>query len=156
MSILDNDLNISVVVVTFNRAEMLKEILSSLAEQIRCPDEVIIVDNNSTDNTKEIVDSFRGSINIIYVLERGVSIASARNAGVKMASGDIVAFTDDDCVADKEWLYYLEMNFLRDPSIGMVGGEILPYKIQGNIIEEYCTDDALMRMEFSSEKEGPR
>ena len=134
------------VIITFNRAGMLEDVLLSLVRQKRLPDEVVVVDNNSTDSTKEVAEGFKKRLNIRYVFEEGKSIPVARNTGIKNSSGDIIAFTDDDCLTDKEWLYYVELNFIRDPSIGMVGGEILHYKTKGTIIEEFCIEDAMMRV----------
>jgi len=146
MNTLKNKLSISVIIATFNRAKMLEEVLLSLTQQTRPPEEVIIVDNNSSDNTKEIVANFIDKLNIKYVLEKRRGIPVARNTGVKNSSGDIIVFTDDDCIAEKEWLHYLELPFLRDPSIGMVGGEILPQRTKGTLVEEYCIADAVMRV----------
>lgn len=144
----DNKLTISVVIPTFNRAMILKEALESLVAQTRKPDEVVVVDNNSSDNTKEVVENFNHGFNVIYVLEPRQGTSTARNTGIKKASGDIVVFIDDDCVADREWLHHLELPFLRDPSIGLVGGEILGCRVKGTLVEDYCIADALLRVGF--------
>ena len=148
MSMIDEPkkFKISVIIVTYNRAAMLEDALLSLTRQVRLPDEVVVVDNGSSDNTKEIIKSFDSKLVIKYVLEDKRGIPIARNAGIKNSTGDIIAFTDDDCVPDKEWLHYLELPFLRDPAIGMVGGEILACRVKGTIVEDYCIADALMRV----------
>jgi len=132
-----NNLSISVIVITFNRAKSLQKALISLARQERQPDEVIVVDNTSTDNTKEIVLSFRNKLNIKYIYEKRRGIPYARNTGVKNATKDIIAFTDDDCVADRNWLKYLEIPFIKDPHIGVVGGEVSCLKVGQNIVAEF-------------------
>lgn len=132
-----NNLSISVIVVTFNRAKSLQDTLLSLARQERQPDEVIVVDNTSTDNTKEIVLSFRNKLNIKYIYEKRRGIPYARNTGVKNATKDIIAFTDDDCVADRNWLKYLEIPFIKDPHIGVVGGEVSYLKAGKSIVDEF-------------------
>ncbi|MFA5411669.1 MAG: glycosyltransferase family A protein [Candidatus Omnitrophota bacterium] len=137
---------ISVVIPTFNRAKILEEALTSLAAQTRIPDEVVVVDNNSSDNTKEVVESFNHGLKIKYVLEPTQGTSTARNTGIKNASGDIIVFFDDDCVADKEWLHYLEQPFLGDPFIGVVGGEIFACRVKGTLVEDYCIADALLRV----------
>ncbi|HNW43239.1 MAG TPA: glycosyltransferase family A protein [Elusimicrobiales bacterium] len=139
-------LTISVVIVTFNRAEMLGEALASLAVQARLPDEVVVVDNDSSDRTRGVAAGFEGRLPLKYVLEKRRSIPAARNAGVQNSSGDIVVFTDDDCVADRQWLYHLERVFLENPAVGLVGGEILPCRHKGTFVEEFAISDALMRV----------
>lgn len=132
-----SDLSISVIIVTLNRAEYLKDALASLTKQIRPPDEVIVVDNGSTDNTKEVILSFGDRLPIKYVYEGKKGIPHARNAGIKSATNDIIAFTDDDCVAHENWLKYIENTFIRDPNIGAVGGEVSYLKAGYGIIEEF-------------------
>jgi len=154
MDNLKDKLNISVVIVTLNRAMMLEDSLISLTRQTRMPDEVVVVDNGSTDNTREIAENFKSRLNIKYVLEKRKGIPIARNTGVKNSTGEVIVFTDDDCMADKEWLHYLELPFLRDHSIGMVGGEILAQRSKGTVTEDYCIADALMRVGFKPKKEA--
>ena len=119
-----NNLSISVVVITRNRAESLKDALTSLTKQSRQPDEVIVVDNASEDHTMEVALSFSDRLNIKYVYEAERGIPHARNTGIQSATGDIIASIDDDCVADESWLKYIEIPFIRDPNVGVVGGEV--------------------------------
>ncbi|MCG6534401.1 MAG: glycosyltransferase family 2 protein [Syntrophales bacterium LBB04] len=152
----ENKSQISVVIITFNRAQMLADVLASLTEQKRLPDEVVVVDNNSRDDTKQVALSFKDRLNIKYVFEGKQGVSFARNTGIANASGDIIAFIDDDCVAQKEWLYYLELPFLRDPSIGIVGGDILAYRVKGNLIEDFCIAEEMLRVgTFLSKEENP-
>jgi glucosyl-dolichyl phosphate glucuronosyltransferase len=139
-------MKISVIIVTFNRAASLKEALQSLSKQTCYPDEVIVVDNNSNDDTKEVVRRFEGALNIRYVFEEKRGIPFARNAGIEKAQYEIVAFMDDDCRPAHNWLEELVKPFYRDPLIGQVGGEILPHDKPRSIIEEFCNDDAMMRV----------
>lgn len=131
------NLSISVVVVTLNRAKSLQDTLISLARQKRQPDEVIVVDNGSSDNTKEIVLNFKNKLNIKYIYEGQRGIPHARNAGIRNATKDIIAFIDDDCVADRNWLKYLEIPFIKDPRIGVVGGEVSYLKAGQSIVDEF-------------------
>jgi len=138
-------LSISVVVVTLNRAESLQEALRSLIRQERQPDEVIVVDNGSTDNTKEVVLNFKDKLNIKYVYEVQSGIPYARNAGIRNATKDIIAFIDDDCVADRNWLKYLEIPFIKDPHIGVVGGEVSYLKAEQSIVDEFYSKNMPIR-----------
>ncbi len=140
-------LKVTVVIITYNRAEMLKEALASLTTQSRFPDEVLVVDNNSSDHTKAVAESFKGRLNMSYVFEPVQGVSSARNAGIRHAQGDIIVYLDDDCIAEKDWLYYMEIPFIRDPSIGMVGGQIGNCRVKGTLIEDYCIAASLLSVE---------
>jgi hypothetical protein len=117
-------LSISVIIITRSRSRQLKRCLESLAHLARKPEELIVVDNGSTDDTRELVHSYKPSFPVKYVYESQIGIGTARNRGVKESTGDICAFTDDDAVVDPHWLTAIESAFLRDPTIGIVGGLI--------------------------------
>jgi glycosyltransferase involved in cell wall biosynthesis len=85
-----------------------------------------VVDNASTDTTASVALSFQGSLNLKFIREERIGIPYARNAGLRTASGDVLAFIDDDCEAEPEWLAELEKPFLEDPHVGSVGGSVLP------------------------------
>ncbi len=118
--------SISVVVITRSRCAQLKKCLNSVAELERQPDELIVVDNGSTDATADTVAAFRARapFPVRYLYEPTTGVAVARNAGVRAAACDVVAFIDDDAVAEPRWLSAMENAFLRDPRIGVVGGSI--------------------------------
>jgi len=136
-SVTKDSLSISVVIVTLDRAESVRDVLDCLVRQTRQPDEVIVVDNGSKDNTKEVVSSFDGRLNIKYVYEEARGIPFARNAGVRNATGDIIAFIDDDCIADENWLKYIEIPFIRDPNVGVVGGDLSYLEKGESILEKF-------------------
>jgi glycosyltransferase involved in cell wall biosynthesis len=70
-------------------------------EYPKCSYEVIIVDGGSTDGTEELIKEFP---NIRFITEKEHGLAYARNKGVELARGSIIAYTDDDCMVDKFWL----------------------------------------------------
>ena len=129
------DININmkftVVVCTFNRSESLRRMLKSLRDVV-IPDhlscEVIIVDNNSTDDTRlvfeEIEKCFESKIR--YVFENKTGLSNARNRGIREASGEIIAFTDDDVIVDKHWIQNIDKAFKEYSDVVCVGGKILP------------------------------
>lgn len=90
--------------------------------------ELIIVDNNSTDNTKNIVDGFAANTHIKtrYLFEKNQGVSFAKNLGIKYAQGDIIAFTDDDVIVDKTWLTNISKAFEASNAI-CIGGKILPF-----------------------------
>jgi hypothetical protein len=115
-------LGLTVGIITRNRSADLKEALYSLTQQTRPADEVLIVDNGSTDRTRAVVESFRRDLPIAYHYLKEMSIPKARNMVIERASHEIIAFTDDDCILDPNWLRAVEKGFLRAENIGMVGG----------------------------------
>ena len=117
-------LSISVVIITRNRSRMLKRCLEALVKMRKHPQDVIVVDNASTDSTRDVVESFRGARPVRYVYESTPGVSRARNAGCRAAGGDIVAFLDDDAVPTGTWLENIENAFLKSKSIGIVGGAI--------------------------------
>lgn len=123
-------MNISVIICTYNRSESLRRTLQSLKE-MSVPDnigwELLIVDNNSTDKTKEAVNDFIkvSGLNCRYVFESKQGLSNARNRGVKEAGGEIIAFTDDDVIVDKYWLQNMAKVF-KGNNVSCVGGRIFP------------------------------
>jgi hypothetical protein len=138
------ELTISVLIITRNRAELLRKALQSLLDQERPPDEVVVVDNASIDNTQSVAKSFADRIKLKVFYEEKVGIPYARNTGLKHCTKDIIALMDDDCLADNRWLAELEFPFLKDPFIGAVGGSTLPIREQETLICRFY--DSRMRL----------
>jgi glycosyltransferase involved in cell wall biosynthesis len=114
---------VSVVVCSYNGAPTLRACLESLG-QLNYPDyEVILVDDGSKDNTPEIARDFPG-VRTIRQENKGLSVA--RNVGIEAATGEIVAFTDSDCMADKDWLYYLVQTLVSGPFAAVGGPNVSP------------------------------
>src|SRR5262245_35900641 len=109
--------DISVVVCTYNRAALLREALRSLFAQ-KLEDlsyEIIVVDNNSSDDTPARVESLKSEspVPLHYFRESRQGNAYARNAGVEQAAASIIAFLDDDCTADENWIAMIKSAFDR-------------------------------------------
>ena len=138
---MEESLSISVVVITRNRAEWLRDALESLAEQTRRPDEIVVVDNASEDHTEEVVAAFDAGLNVKYVYEPVRGIPRARNTGVNNATCDVVAFIDDDCVADRDWLKHIEIPFVKDPHVGVVGGEVTYHRLGSGNVEAFYIEN---------------
>ncbi|MBA4373994.1 MAG: hypothetical protein C0402_14180 [Thermodesulfovibrio sp.] len=124
-------MKISVIICTYNRAESLKRTLDSVMT-LSVPEnllwEIIIVDNNSADRTKEVIEEFRvrSGFNVVYAFEEQKGLSHARNCGIQAAEGEIIAFTDDDVIVDKNWLVSIEKTF-EENDIACAGGKILPF-----------------------------
>ena len=114
---------VSVVVASYNGARTLKPCLESLG-RLNYPDyEVILVDDGSTDSTQEIAQAFPA---VRYIRQDNHGLSVARNTGIAAAAGAIVAFTDSDCRADEDWLYYLVGDLLNGEFAGVGGHNFLP------------------------------
>ncbi|MGD0410801.1 MAG: glycosyltransferase [Verrucomicrobiota bacterium] len=114
---------ISVVLACFNAARTLRPCLDSLT-RLNYPDyEVVVVDDGSTDDTPQIVSQYNG---LRRIRQEHLGLSAARNAGIAASTGEIVAFTDADCRADEDWLYYLAGDLLRGAFAGIGGHNFLP------------------------------
>jgi hypothetical protein len=90
------------------------------------PTELIVVDNNSSDDTKEVVSGFEDSsfCEIKYLLEGRQGHSQARNRGLAEARYPLVAFTDDDCYVARDWIVSIRREFSSDPSLHILGGRV--------------------------------
>jgi glycosyltransferase involved in cell wall biosynthesis len=123
-------MNLTVVLCTCNRSSSLSKALDSVAAQL-LPDsvswEVIVVDNNSTDETRRVVEGYcrRDPVRFRYIFEPLQGLSRARNAGIGAARGEIIAFIDDDVIAEPTWLKALTAS-LHDGKWAGAGGRIVP------------------------------
>ncbi|MDR0427455.1 MAG: glycosyltransferase [Dysgonamonadaceae bacterium] len=121
----------SVVVCTYNRADYLAKTLESIALQEYPGNcfEVIIVDNNSSDNTKEVCDKYSSRFPILpirYFKETQQGISFGRNKGVNEAQGEIIAFIDDDETIRPDYLEHLNKLFNQYPDAELCSGPVVP------------------------------
>ncbi|WP_413471109.1 glycosyltransferase [Streptomyces peucetius] len=124
----------SVVVATRDGADRLARTLDSLLAQGHPDFEVVVVDNASaTRATRDLVrHKYSGldTVRVRYVREPVPGLATAHNRGVAVADGMVLAFTDDDVVADPHWLTALTRPFADDPRLGCTTGLILPARLR--------------------------
>lgn len=113
--------SVTVVICTRDRPEALDRCLAALAEQSAAPAEVLVVDNAPVTDGARVVAARRG---VRYLLEPAAGLSRARNAGARDATGEVVAYLDDDAVPDREWLAHMQGEF-RDPEVGGVTGRCL-------------------------------
>ncbi len=103
--------------------------------------EIVLADGGSTDRTIDIIKEWQKKYPFIklVVIPDSKSPGHARNGALKIAKGDYILFTDGDCAPRKDWVNKILEPFLRDSSIGMVGGEILTLRTDPkNDVEAYC------------------
>jgi glycosyltransferase involved in cell wall biosynthesis len=117
---------VSVIVPVLNDSCLLKKCLFSLENQTYPKDfyEVIVVDNGSDENIKEVVNKFSQTF-MIYENQRGSY--KARNTGISIAKGQIIAFTDADCIPDSDWIEKGVGKLLDNSECGLVVGQIKFY-----------------------------
>jgi glucosyl-dolichyl phosphate glucuronosyltransferase len=122
-------LEISAVIVTHNRSGYLARTIDSLAHQTLAREryEIVVVDNASTDNTRQMVESCMSLGNLRYVYQPIIGTARTRNAGWRNARSPYVAYLDDDALAAPDWLEKILAAFeLFGPQAGVLGGPIDP------------------------------
>ena len=111
---------ISVIIPAYNSEKTIGDCLEALLNQNYPSEEyeIIVVDDGSTDRTREIVKSFR-RVRLIEQKHRGP--AAARNLGVKKSKGSIILFTDSDCIPSKDWIKYMVEPFKNKDVVGVQG-----------------------------------
>ena len=119
---------ISVVMCTYNRGALLRGALESVLSQPAAPPfELLVVDNNSTDDTAAIVaDVAARDPRVRPLRETRQGLSHARNCAIGAARGQFVAFTDDDVRAEPDWIAAIVRAFEEHPGASMVGGRVLP------------------------------
>jgi glycosyltransferase involved in cell wall biosynthesis len=120
-------MDISLIISTRDRCQQLGRCLDSIRQmEFERPWELIVVDNGSKDATAEVVKQFsdKASFPLRYVFEPEPGLGNAHNAGVAVARGEVLAFTDDDCYPEIDFLTRVWSAF-ADPSIGYIAGRIV-------------------------------
>jgi glycosyltransferase involved in cell wall biosynthesis len=121
---------VSIVLPTYNRASELPSAINSALDQTAPPEtfELLIVDNNSTDATADVIDGFATAHpeRVQGVFEARQGVAFARQAGVDRARAPILAFFDDDVRVSKNWIETIVRTFAEHPAVDCIGGKVLP------------------------------
>ena len=129
-----SEILVSVVVCTYNRADLLTGCLDSLKSQTLSESsyEVIVIDNNSGDQTQEVAKKFVAQIaNLRIILEEKQGLSHARNRGWQESTGQYVAYLDDDAKAAPDWCEKILAAFQEKwPDTAAVGGKILPWYLK--------------------------
>ncbi|MBX9965097.1 MAG: glycosyltransferase family 2 protein [Burkholderiales bacterium] len=122
-------MDVTVAICTWNRATLLSRVLTSLTELNRPIDtnwELLVVNNNCTDDTDSVVQSFADRLPIRVLHERAPGLSNARNKAISEASGRYILWTDDDVRVSQNWLEAYLAAFRRWPDHGIFGGPIRP------------------------------
>lgn len=121
-------LTASVIVTVFNEGAAILSLLDSLARQSRLPDEVVIVDGGSRDDTLEVLERYvaRGELPLRIYSRPGANISQGRNAAIATARGPIIAVTDAGVRLSSNWLQELVRPFEQDSNVHVVSGFFIP------------------------------
>jgi glycosyltransferase involved in cell wall biosynthesis len=128
--------SISIVVPTRDRPDALNACLAALARQTLSRErfEVVVVDDGGAADLAEVVDRHRDSLRVSLDRRPHAGPAAARNAGVEAARGELLAFTDDDCLPDPHWLAAMAAAVERSPG-SIVGG-----RTENALVSNWCSE----------------
>ncbi|GBO52849.1 hypothetical protein APA_650 [Pseudanabaena sp. lw0831] len=130
-------MKISVIVPTYQRPLDLTRCLTALKQQIHLMDELWVIVRDTDRETWQFLETFdRGILPLHTATVTAVGVIAAMNIGLESATGDIVAFTDDDAAPHPDWLKRIEAYYLADEKVGGVGGRDWVYL--GTKLEEAC------------------
>ena len=132
--------SVTVIVPVRNGEQTIQPLLESLQklDYDRKKVEVIVVDGNSTDKTREIVKKY--PVKLVVEEKNGLNLA--RNVGIKCSNGEIVAFTDADCIVPNDWVTKIVENF-KDPKVSCVGGSAKA--LDTDFVSQYA-DNSIVRL----------
>lgn len=131
---------VSIILSSYNGERGIGKTLTSLEQQTYSNIEMVVVDDGSTDRTAEIIRKHMAHDPRIRLVQHktNLRLAAGRNTGIKNSQGEIVCFTDDDCIADPRWIEELVKVYRVRPEVGGVGGRIEPYHAH-SLLEKYAS-----------------
>jgi glycosyltransferase involved in cell wall biosynthesis len=139
-------MRITVVVLTCDSARTVEACLASLAAQRLAPEEVLVVDDASTDGTLDLMRAFAAVLPIRVLANGARSISRGRNIGLAHAVTPLVAFLDSDATADPGWTAALVAAFEADPRVAVVGGAVVATHASGFAAAVAVNDDTVRRL----------
>ena len=122
----DGLMHVSVLLPTYNRADLLEETIASLLKQSRRPDDILIIDDGSTDGTRERVAAFGPAVSYVFQQNRGK--AAALNHGLRLSRGDVIWICDDDDILLPEACRLMSEGLEADPDLDFIAGRYLDFR----------------------------
>lgn len=140
---------VTAVICTHNRADLLTTAIESLLAQSLTPAdyEILVIDNASTDETPQNIRRYLNRpchVKLRSSVQPAIGLSLARNLAVQTATGEVIAFLDDDAVADPDWLAALLDAYAMHPEAWAVGGKVLPVWESERPV--WLTDDLLPQL----------
>ena len=140
--------SVTIVIPVRNGEKTIQQLLESLQklDYDRNKVDVVVVDGNSTDKTQEIVKKYP----VKLVIEKKKGLNRARNMGIKQGNGEIVAFTDSDCIVPRNWVMKIVDNF-KDSKVSCVGGSAKA--LESDFVSQYADNSIVRLMPFFTKRE---
>lgn len=142
-----NEEFLSIVIITCNRKDELKKTLQSCMNMANMPVEIIVIDNGSTDGTRELLESMPDTENCVicpYFSQMNLGVSGGRNKGFELANSDIVFFIDDDAVFDESHSKTLDVAYqymMGHQYVGALAFDIFDLKEHGKLIDSFKDND---------------
>ena len=149
---------LSIIICTYNREKYIGPLLDSISKNDYPTSdyEIILVDNNCTDNTRGVCEQFVAThpeIRLRYVVETEQGLSAARNKGIKEAKGEVIIYVDDDALVDTDYIRIYAEHFAVHPDTMAAGGPIEPlYETQEPSV--VCKQMALVASPKNSMKQN--
>ena len=146
-------MTVSVIIPTYNRAGFIAEAVQSALDQTRAPNEIIVIDDGSTDDTQHVLARFGPPVIVIERANGGE--AAARNSGLRAATGDAVIFLDSDDLLVPECIERCVQTLEEHPNVGVVYTDAFLCDREGNRISRYsqelpgCRPSGMVLREFT-------
>ena len=139
---------ISVVIPVLNHSKYTSSILNDILNNSEVPNEIIIIDNGSTDNTEKVISQFKNSLPIKYLkLKRNRGVNTAWNIGLTYAKSEIIAVLNNDLVLNRYFFEVMRKTFNRYPECGMLYSKTLHKAFDEEDISKYL--EKVKNSEFS-------
>lgn len=134
------DPQVSAIICTHNRDQYLGLAIDSLLSQSFTDFEVVVVDNASSDRTREVVEARLSDPRLKYVYEPTTGLSVARNTGAKAACSAILAYLDDDAIATSDWLQHLYEAYQKNEKLAIAGGKVTLLWVDGMVSPPWLSD----------------
>ena len=121
-------MKISILIPCHNEEKSIAACVTSCLEQTRPADQIVVVNDGSTDRSREILESFRDQIEVLHIAVATGNKSHAQELGLELITGDVFISTDGDTVLDKHFVEYVEQNFQANPGLSAVSGYVRSIK----------------------------
>jgi|Deesub1362A_J573_1020465.scaffolds.fasta_scaffold02690_2 hypothetical protein len=153
---------VSVIITTYNKKEKLRNCLNSLLQQTKKPDEIIVVDDNSTDGTSEMIKKEFPAVKLISH-NKNKGCCASFNDGIRNAKYEYIAMLDDDVILPKDWIERMLEEIVNEPEVALISGKHYDDRYQPETLEPYYSHEfnggiclarkaALMKTDLYTEK----